>query len=292
MGTLTVALLQLAAHGADLDANLAKGEQACRRAAALGADLALFPEMWSIGYTFSADPGGRAAMARRAVGPGDPFVERFRALARELGMAIALTYLERGDPLPRNSISLIDRRGEIRLTYAKVHTCDFDAEAALAPGDEFAVADLDTAAGPVRLGAMICYDREFPESARILMLQGAEIVLVPNACEMEDNRTSQLRARAFENMIGIALANYAAPQQDGHSVAFDAVAFEDGHSVDPTIVRAGRDEDVVLARFDLDRLRAYRATETWGDAYRRPSRYGPLVSAQVRTPFVRPDARR
>ena len=64
----------------------------------------------------------------------------------------------------------------------KVHTCDFDMEAALTPGDDFYVCTLDTAKGDVRIGAMICYDREFPESARILMLKGAELILTSNAC--------------------------------------------------------------------------------------------------------------
>ena len=63
---------------------------------------------------------------------------------------------------------------------------------------------------------MICFDREFPESARILMLKGAEIILTPNACEMEDNRICQFKTRAYENMVGVVLANYAAPQQNGH----------------------------------------------------------------------------
>ena len=71
------------------------------------------------------------------------------------------------------------------------------------------------------MGAMICYDREFPESARVLMLKGAEVILIPNACNMSGFRMNQLRVRAYENMVGIALTNYAAPQQDGHSVAFD-----------------------------------------------------------------------
>ena len=55
----------------------------------------------------------------------------------------------------------------------------------LCAGDEFTVAELDTAKGKLKVGSMICYDREFPESARILMLKGAELVLVPNACPME-----------------------------------------------------------------------------------------------------------
>ena len=87
------------------------------------------------------------------------------------------------------------------LTYAKVHTCEFDIEASCTPGDDFYVCDLDTAAGEVKLGAMICYDREFPESARILMLKGAEVILTPNSCPLEINRLSQYRARAFENMV-------------------------------------------------------------------------------------------
>ena len=74
---------------------------------------------------------------------------------------------------------------------------------------------------------MICYDREFPESARILMLKGAEIILVPNACPMEINRLSQLRGRAYENMVGIATVNYplGKPDCNGHSSAFDGVAY-------------------------------------------------------------------
>ena len=73
---------------------------------------------------------------------------------------------------------------------------------------------------------MICYDREFPESARELMLGGAELILVPNACPMAGERTSQLRSRAFENMTAIATVNYSAPDQDGHSSVFDGMVFE------------------------------------------------------------------
>ncbi|MFT8344266.1 carbon-nitrogen hydrolase family protein [Clostridium beijerinckii] len=77
------------------------------------------------------------------------------------------------------------------------------------------------------MGAMICYDREFPESARILMLKGAEIILVPNACPMEINRISKLRSRAYENMVGIATVNYpkGKPDCNGHSSAFDGIAY-------------------------------------------------------------------
>jgi N-carbamoylputrescine amidase len=291
---VTVALLQLRSYGRDQGANLAAGEAACRRAAAGGADIALFPEMWNIGYTFpdAADPEDCARWAREAVGADAAFVRHFRALARELGMAIALTYLEEWPERPRNAVTLIDRHGEDVLTYAKVHTCAFDAEAALTPGDAFSVVALDTARGPVRVGAMICFDREFPESARLLMLGGAEIILAPNACEMESNRLAQLRTRAYENMLGIALANYAAPRCNGHSVAFDGIAFvgEEGITRDHCILEAGEEEGIFLATFDLERMRAYRETEVWGNAYRRPRCYRSLMDETVESPFVRDDA--
>lgn len=295
MGLVKIALLQMKAYGTDQAANLAKGEEYCRKARALGADLALFPEMWNIGYTFfdPFQPGAQEKWQAQATSQEDDFIKHFRALARELNMAIALTYLERWPVAPRNSVALIDRYGEIIMTYAKVHTCDFGDEAALTPGDDFYVADLDTAAGKVKIGAMICYDREFPESARILMLKGAELILTPNACILEENRLGQFRARAYENMVGVAMANYAAPQQNGHSVAFDCMAFNaDETSRDPKIVEAGEAEGVYLAQFDLDKLRAYREYETWGNSYRKPRSYAILTSPAVETPFIRPDARR
>lgn len=284
----------MTAAGADQHANLAKGEEFCRRAASLGADVALFPEMWNVGYTpCPEDDDGRRRWQGLAVPTDGPYVSHFRRLARELRMAIALTYLERHDGgAPRNTVSLIDRHGEIALTYAKVHTCDFSMEAALTPGDGFCTCGLDTAEGTVRVGAMICYDREFPESARVLMLQGAELVLVPNACEMERNRTAQLLARSYENMTGIALANYAAPPHNGRSMAFDGMAFEpDEGPRDMLLIEAGADEGVFVASFNLEALRAYRRRETWGNAYRKPHTYGALVSLEVADPFRRDDAR-
>lgn len=290
MTEIRIALLQMAAPGIDQDATRAKGEEYCRRAAALGADVALFPEMWSNGYTLPdvAQPEEREEWRAQAIASDSAFVTGFASLARELGMAIAITYLQAWDGAPRNAVSLFDRHGRLALTYAKVHTCDFDREAELTPGDEFHVATIDTAQGPLRVGAMICFDREFPESARILMLKGAEVILIPNACEMEANRLGQLRARAWENMVVVALANYAVPQANGHSVAYEGVVFDDkGCSLDPLIVEAGGADGVYMACFDLDRLRSYRQHEVWGNAYRKPQRYGLLTSLAVQPPFVR-----
>jgi N-carbamoylputrescine amidase len=297
---LNIALLQMLADGDDPAANLAAGDRFCRRAAAMGADIALFPEMWSNGYApCPREAAGRDRWAAGAIATDSQFVTHFRGLARELDMAIALTYLQAWEPRPRNAVSLIDRHGEIAFTYAKVHTCDFSDEAALTPGDEFFVADLDTRGGAVRVGAMICYDREFPESARLLMLQGAEVILTPNACDLERHRLQQFATRAYENMVAVAMTNYAVPQQNGHSVAFDGVAFdafergaEPGASIDTLVVEADGSEGVYLAAFDIERLRAYRRFETWGDAYRKPSVYAPLLANEPQPPFIRTDSRR
>ena len=216
-----------------------------------------------------------------ATAADDPFVGRFRDLARSLNMAIGLTYLERGPGRPSNTLALIDRSGEVVLTYRKVHLCDFDApEVACAAGDAFPVASLQTASGPVQVGAMICMDREYPESARLLMLHGAEIILTPNACKLAtcpvfgDARLAQFRARAFENLAGVAMANYPAPHCDGHSVAFDA----DGSS----IVEAPEGEGIWCADFDLARIRTLRREEWFRIRPGRPDCYRQLGPSEAR----------
>ena len=259
----------------------------------MGADLALFPEMWSNGYRIMDRPVEE--WKADALPADGEFVRAFGTLAAELGMAIGITLLEQYGDGVRNTLVLFDRFGKRRLTYAKVHTCDFDVERYLTPGDGFVVTDLDTACGPVRVGAMICYDREFPESARVLMLQGAELILVPNACPMEINRLSQLRTRAFENMLAVATCNYpdTVPDCNGGSSVFDGVAYLPGEegSRDTCILQAGGTEGIYLAELDLTQLRAYRETEVHGNAYRHPSKYGLLTESRIEVPFLRADYR-
>ena len=289
---LRVALLQLL-PGHTQEENLQKGIRYCRSAKAAGADIALFPEMWSSGYQI---PENIEKLKEEPVPADGPFAEAFGNCAAELHMAVGITFLESYEPLPRNTMVLFDRFGRKALTYAKVHTCDFGEECRLTAGDDFFVASLDTAKGPVQVGAMICYDREFPESSRILMLKGAEIVLVPNACPMEINRLSQLRGRAYENMLGIATCNYPWGQPDcnGHSSAFDGVAYLPGlsESRDTCILEAGGEEAVYFADFDLGMLREYRKNEVHGNAYRHPQKYHMLIREQIDEPFIRSDYRR
>lgn len=292
MRALRIALLQLL-PGESPAEQLRIGDRACREAREMGADIALFPEMWSCGYRI---PREREALLALAVPEDGEFLAAFAGLARELEMAIGVTCLERHDPAPRNSLFLFDRHGERLFRYSKVHTCDFGEERVLTPGEDFPVGSLDTALGPVKAGAMICYDREFPEAARILMLRGAELILVPNACPMELNRLCQLRARAFENMLAVATANYPAPHPDcnGHSSLFDGVPWlpEEPGIRDMEVLEAGEEAGIYLAELDLDRLRTHREQEVHGNAYRRPGMYAPLLEEQVEPPFLREDSRR
>ena len=292
MDKLKIALLQLTPTGS-LQGNLEKGLDACRRAKKMGADLALFPEMWSNGYAIYDRPGSE--WMAEAIPADSDFICQFGTLAQELEMAIGITLLEAYETGPRNTLVLFDRLGHRILTFAKFHTCDFDVESHLTRGEDFYVEELDTACGKVKVGAMICFDREFPESARILMLKGAEVILTPNACPMEINRLSQLRARAYENMLCVATCNYpdTVPDCNGNSTVFDGVAYSPDlkGSRDTCILQADEKEGIYLAELDLQQLREYRRTEVHGNAYRRPQKYGLLVDEHIDEPFVRANHR-
>ncbi len=265
MSIFKVALLQLTATPHPT-LNLKTGLEACRTAKGMGADLVLFPELWQIGYD------AQAMRPAFALDSHHDFLEAFQELAWKLKLAIVVTYLGKGREKPTNSLVLINQTGNIILTYSKVHTCQFDSpENELECGKEFPVASLDFANDSVKLGTMICFDREFPESARTLMLKGAEIILIPNSCSLHndsllgDLRLQQVRSRAFENMVGIALTNYPRPKEDGHSCAVDV----DGQF----LTLANEQEGIFLASFDLKRIRQWKQNEVWGAKYRHPHSY-------------------
>ena len=265
--------------------NLKKGIEFCRKAKAMGADIVLFPEMYNIGYTsYDPDiPGDLEDWIKKSVDKKNRFVTTFQDLAKELNMAIAISYLETREGYPRNTTTLFDHNGNIAVDYSKVHTCDFiPMETATTPGDGFFVSELSTRLGPVKVGMMICYDREAPESARILMLKGAELILTPNACNLHKMLLQQFQVRAYENALAVVMANYAGGDErgfNGHSCAFDARGNE--------LLMAGEEEGVYMFELNLVELREYRAETIYGNAYRRPHKYDILVSDEVREPFER-----
>ncbi|HTU32255.1 MAG TPA: carbon-nitrogen hydrolase family protein [Candidatus Acidoferrum sp.] len=250
---LTVALAQ---YSADRDSALIVEE--ARNA---GAEIVVFPEMFSNGYA-RFNPEDAAAFYRWRKGAhasNGTFVKKFRDAAKNHQLYVVATFLEDADPKPFNSALLIDPDGNGVLHHRKVHTCDFDShspDAACGRGERFDVVGIQTSAGPINIGLMICMDREYPEAARSLSGRGAEIILAPNSCRLAadgpygDVRIAQARGRAFETVTGIAVANYPVPLCDGHSFA-----------VDPTgtvIVIAADSPGLTIAAFDLELIRRLR----------------------------------
>lgn len=295
MSVVNIALVQKSAAPNKKWENLNRLSNCVKEAKKKGADLVLFPEMWSNGYAppfpdafnhpfHPAYEKERNAWLNEAVSDDDAYMTSLKKIAAEYQIGICATFLSHSSKGFQNSAAILDRQGQVLLNYAKVHTCDFSLEALLHHGDEFFVCDFDH----VKLGVMICYDREFPESARILMLKGAEIILVPNACDMNPARLQQLSSRAFENMVGVAMANYPGKQW-GHSCAYSPIVFDEkGAYIDNLMISADDcTEDILIATFDLDRLRAFRKRETWGNAYRKPRTYSDLVRTEINDPFIR-----
>ena len=279
---INIAFLQIL-PGKSLEENLAIGKKACVTAKEKGADIALFPEMWSDGYYL---PQEKDVVDSLAIKKNSDFINEFRELAAELQMAIGITFLEAHDTKPLNSVIFFDRLGREILHYSKVQTCAFDLERVLFGGDDFDVADLECVRGTVEIGSMICFDREFPESARILMLKGAELILAPNACPMEINRLSALRTRAYENMVAVATCNYPEGQPDcnGHSTLFDGVPWlpDEPGVRDMCVMETPGEPRVYIATLDLDMLRTHRSNDIMGDKYRRPETYGILSDVNAK----------
>ena len=295
MSAMKIALVQKRAVPNHPKRNSELAVRYIREASCLGADLVLFPEMWSNGYappfdgafddpTDPAFEKERKEWLENAVAIESGYVTAVKDAAAKYKIGVCATFLSKTKDKFQNTAIVIDRSGKILLNYAKVHTCDFSLEKLLQHGSEFRVCDFEG----VQIGVMICYDREFPESARVLMLKGAEIILVPNACDMNPLRLNQLSTRAFENMVGVAMANYPGKGWGG-SCAFSPVVFdENGNCLDNVIIKADDVlEDILIAEFDMDRMRAYRERETWGNAYQKPEAYTDLVRFEVKKPFIR-----
>jgi predicted amidohydrolase len=292
MSNFRVAVVQGSSEGLDCRANLEKGLAYCEQATKDKPDLILFPELWNIGYQI-AGFGCGDEMKRYALSRESTFLRRYQAFAASAKVAVAITFVEAVGEKIFDSVLLIDSAGRVVLRYAKMHTCDFSNEKYFTPGEAPEAVDLSVRGEIVRVGCMICYDREFPETSRILMLRGAEIALVPNACPIERHRKGQLAARAFENMMGVVMANYARPEQNGNSVAYSGICFDEKlNELDDTLLEAGEEEAILVADFDMQMIRRYREKALWGDAYRKPEQYEMLLSHETLEEFKRQDSRR
>jgi len=278
---LKVAMVQYDTNEPDIDFNTKVAMKYIKEAKESGADIVLFPECFLTAYCCPdiveellpleelENDSEFIDWCNSAVTEEEEHVLQIRKLAKELQIGVVITAFTKGEKYPQNTAFIIDRNGDIILKYSKVHTCDFDWERYLESGQEFKVCEFDG----VNIGVMICYDREYPESARELMLLGAEIIFNPNCCGGMEPRLKELSVRAMENMVGVAMANPPAPGM-GRSAAFNPMVWgENGEVLDNTIIVAEEFyEGIVYAEFDIDVIRKYRENEDLGK-FRKPRAY-------------------
>lgn len=273
--TFRVAVLQMRSVNREYERNIKTIIKYMSDAKQNGADILLLPECFITGYDLTID--NASAITENDLAP---LCEN----AKELNIGLVATALTKGKSNPQNSAFVISKDGKILMKYAKVHTCDFADEKVLESGTEFKVCDFDG----VKIGIMICYDREYPESARVLMLKGAEIILVPNDCGSMRPRLQALSTRAYENMCGVAMANPNG-ENAGNSCAYSPICWDgNGECVDNTLLLADAEtEGLFYADFDMDAIRAYREREMMGNTFRKVKAYAQLLNDEIQYPFVR-----
>ena len=210
---LTLAATQCAC-GWDIPANLDAAERLVREAAGRGAQIVLLQELFATPYFPIAQDARHFDLAAPA--EGHPVIARFSRLAAELGVVLPVSFFERAGQAFFNSVAVVDADGAVLGVYRKSHIPDargYQEKYYFSPGDTgFRV--WDTAFG--RIGVGICWDQWFPESARAMALQGAEVLLYPTAIgsdpptpeddSMDAWQTVQ-RGHAVANAMPVVAAN-------------------------------------------------------------------------------------
>ncbi len=281
--TLRAAALQ-ASFGADMDANIAKVERLIRAAAKDGAKVILPPELFQGPYFCKREETAwfSSAYPYRE----HPAVLRLAPLARELGVVIPVSIFERAGQEYYNSLVMLDADGAILGLYRKSHIPDgpgYEEKFYFRPGDTgFKV--WPTRFG--RLGVGICWDQWFPESARAMMLAGAEILFYPTAIGSEpENPALDTAMRWRRAMVGHAVSNVVpvvaanrVGDEEGQEFYGTSFISDDGGEI---VAELGRKEEgVITASFDLDRINELRAG--WGFFRdRRPELYAALAQARA-----------
>lgn len=218
----------------DVAAGLARIGNAARDAVQQGCQLLLLPEASLTGYNINR--GSAHQVAEWLDG------EAANALAntcREHQIAIAYGFIERHDNVLYNSVQLIDQQGQRLAHYRKTHLWGALDRSLFTAGDNLTpVVDIDG----WRVGLLICYDIEFPETARCLALEGAELILIPTALMAPFTNVAErvVPVRAFENQLFIAYSNYCGNENGLNYVGHSCIIGPDGkdraRAVDKTML--------------------------------------------------------
>jgi N-carbamoylputrescine amidase len=285
MGVMVrVAAIQMACSH-DREANLRRAGEAVRDAAGRGARVILLPELFETPY-FCKDQDPRhfeLARPRR----DNPTLARLAGLAAELSVVLPVSFFERAGPAHFNSLVVIDADGRELGLYRKSHIPD-------GPGYQekfyFNPGDTGFRVWPTRygvLGVAICWDQWFPEAARAMALQGAEILFYPTAIGSEPQDPTLdssghwqrvMQGHAGANVMPLVAANRVGREVgQGVEVTFYGSSFIAGPTGE-LIASAGRDDEAILVA-DLDLAAIAERRRAWGVFRdRRPDLYGVLHS--------------
>lgn len=266
---LTIAALQ-AALGHDMAANIARIETLIRDAARQGAQVVVVPELFQ-GIYFPTRQDPKWFETAYAVGD-HPCVRALAALAKDLGVVIPISFFEKDGPHYFNSVAVADADGAILGVYRKSHVPDgpgYQEKYYFRPGDTGFKA-WRTRYGTIGVG--ICWDQWYPEAARAMALKGAEVLLYPSAIGSEPYDTTLdtrkrwqrvMQGHAVANAVPVVAANRVGEEDnDGVRQRFYGHSFAADHTGDIVTQLEDGTEGVMLARFDLDAIAAYRAD--WG----------------------------
>jgi len=281
---VTFAATQFACSGNAAE-NLDRAERLVRDAAGRGAQVILLQELFETPYFCKDHLASHFELARPV--PGNPVLERFQALARELDVVLPYSFFERANNAYFNSLAMIDADGFMLGVYRKSHIPEgpgYHEKYYFSPGDTgFRV-------WPTRYGVLgvgICWDQWFPEAARCMALMGAEVLLYPTAIGSEPHDASIdsrdhwqrcMQGHAAANVMPLIASNRTGVERgQKYQMTFYGSSF----IADPTgakVAEADRSSEAILtASFDLDAIRAQR--HAWGVFRdRRPDLYAPILT--------------
>ena len=283
---IKVALIQMSMEK-DYDENIAKVDYFLDIAARNGAKLVLIPELFTRPYFCQVEDYNAFDLAEEA--ENSKTIAHYQQKAQELGLIIPVSFFEKDQNCYFNSLALIDADGEVKGIYRKSHiptgAC-YEERFYFAPGDTgFKV--FPTEIGNIGVG--VCWDQWFPETARILALKGADILLYPTAIGSEpvlpkDSKNhwqNVMRGHAAANIIPVMAANRVGMEMaTGSGISSSMKFFGSSFITDEygqTIAEADREEEALLfAEFDFDAIR--KARRDWGVFRdRRTDLYAPIL---------------
>lgn len=279
--TVRLGVVQMSMTG-DMERNVVEALTRVREAAAAGAGIVLLPELFQSVYFPQKERAEHFALAHPM--QAHPFLPRFQEAARDVGVVLPVSFFERAGQAYYNSLAMIDADGSVLGTYRKSHIPD-------GPGYEekfyFNPGNSGFRAFPTRLGcvgAAICWDQWFPESARCMALLGAELLLYPTAIGSEPPEAGSLDTKDMwqRAMIGHAVSNscyVAAANRVGveDEITFYGSSFIANFRGEKMAESDRTAQTVLYADLDLEAARGFRASfGLFRD--RRPDLYGPLLT--------------